>query len=361
VADADADDGDDGAVSRAGSKHQSGERFRCGHGIPVEPDAVIHEIVQADIVILPELWLGPDETMKGRYPALSQWIRARYEVGAHVYSACSGAVMLAETGLLDGRDATSHWGYQDLFRREYPRVRFHPEPNLCFGDPSGRIVTAGGTTSWHDLALHIIARHVSAGEAIRIAQVHLLKWHDNGQLPYEALVRQQPHAGAVVRGCEHWLKEHFREPGAVAGVVGHARVPERTVKRRFKAATGLAIIDYLQNLRKRPSVCWSLRTNPLTRSASQSGMKTPHSSDGCSSAGQAFRRAGTDAYSSRSTKGYDRPEPCVAPPSRVRRRSRTLVDLRVSRGQGRREHGAKMGGSLQSRATACGARPRSAG
>ena len=157
--------------------------------------------------------------------------------------------MLAETGLLDGRDATSHWGYQDLFRLQYPQIRFHPEPNLCFGDASGRIVTAGGTTSWHDLALHIIARHVSPGEAMRIAKVYLLKWHDDGQLPYEPLVRQQPHTDAVVRGCERWLAENFRAPGAVAGVVAHARIPERTLKRRFKLATGLAIIDYVQNLR----------------------------------------------------------------------------------------------------------------
>jgi transcriptional regulator GlxA family with amidase domain len=225
------------------------ERFRCGNGIPVEPDAAIHEHDRADIVILPELWLGPDEHLKGRYPALAAWIRARYDAGACIYSACSGALMLAETGLLNGRDATSHWGYQDLFKREYPHVRFRPEPSLCFADPAGRIVTAGGTTSWHDLALHIISRHVSPGEALRIAKVYLLKWHDEGQLPYEPLVRQQPHSDAVVRGCETWLREHFRQPGVVARVVGHAEIPERTLKRRFKQATGLALMDYVQNLR----------------------------------------------------------------------------------------------------------------
>jgi transcriptional regulator GlxA family with amidase domain len=209
----------------------------------------IDDIEHANIVILPELWLGPDEHLKGRYPALRQWIVSRYEQGAHVYSACSGAVLLAETGLLDGRDATSHWGYQDLFRREYPQVRFHPEPNLCFADDDGRIVTAGGTTSWHDLALHIIARHANPGEATRIAQVYLLKWHDEGQLPYEPLARPRVHGDAVVRACERWLAQHGCEPGAVAGVVAHARVPERTIKRRFKAATGLAILDYVHNVR----------------------------------------------------------------------------------------------------------------
>ena len=225
------------------------ERFRCGTGIPVEPDAAVSDLPRADIVILPELWLGPDEHLDGRYPALIEWIRARYDAGACVYSACSGALMLAETGLLNGREATSHWGYQDLFRRQYPQIRFRPEPNLCFADPLGRIVTAGGSTSWHDLALHIISRHVSPGEAMRIAKVYLLKWHDEGQLPYEPLVRNQPHPDGAVRACEAWLHEHFREPGAVARVVAHARMPERTLKRRFKRATGLALIDYLQNLR----------------------------------------------------------------------------------------------------------------
>jgi transcriptional regulator GlxA family with amidase domain len=174
-------------------------RFCCGNGIPVEPALALDDACRADIVILPELWLGPDESLEGRYPQLIAWIRARYEEGACVYSACSGALMLAETGLLDGRDATSHWGYQDLFKRRYPKIRFRPEPNLCFADPNGRIVTAGGTTSWHDLALHIISRHASPGEAMRIAKVYLLKWHDEGQLPFEPLVRQQPHSDAAVR------------------------------------------------------------------------------------------------------------------------------------------------------------------
>src|SRR5690554_880170 len=82
-----------------------------------------------------------------------------------IYSACSGSVLLAAAGLLDGREATSHWGYQDLFRKSFPKVRFNPAPNLVIADPTGRIVTAGGTTSWHDLAIHIISRHCSPGEA----------------------------------------------------------------------------------------------------------------------------------------------------------------------------------------------------
>ncbi len=223
--------------------------FSCGNGIPVRPAVAIADDPSAPIIILPELWLGPDEPLHGRYPALIEWLRRRYLAGSSLYSACSGSVMLAETGLLDGRHATSHWGYQDLFRRSYPNVRFDPAPNLAYADAGGRIVTAGGTTSWHDLALHIIARHASPGEALRIAKVYLLKWHDEGDLPFASLVRNQPHADSVARRCENWLKENFREVEAVSQVVSVGKLPERTIKRRFKAATGSSLIEYLQNLR----------------------------------------------------------------------------------------------------------------
>jgi transcriptional regulator GlxA family with amidase domain len=223
--------------------------FSCGNRIPVSPDFDLINAPDPDIVILPELWLGPDEHMHGRYPELMEWIRQQYHNGASIYSGCSGSIMLAETGLLDGRDATSHWGYERLFRNNYPDVRFNAEPILTFGDAAGRIVTAGGTTSWHDLAIHIISRHCSPGEALRIAKVYLLKMHSEGQLPYASLISSSPHADSVVRACEDWLRDHFRGHEVVGSAVAASQVPERTLKRRFKTATGLTLIDYVQNLR----------------------------------------------------------------------------------------------------------------
>jgi transcriptional regulator GlxA family with amidase domain len=223
--------------------------FRCGNGIPVRPDVSIQDDPHADILILPELWLGPDEHLDGRYPEVMEFICRKHKEGAYIYSACSGAIMLAESGLLDGRKATSHWGYIDLFREHYPEVDFMPEPNLCIADRGGRIVTAGGTTSWHDLATHIIARHGSPGEAMRIAKVYLLKWHGEGQLPYAELVRNTPHADSKVRVAEAWLEEHYKEAEPVARLVQCMDMAERTLKRRFKAATGQTIIERVQNLR----------------------------------------------------------------------------------------------------------------
>jgi len=227
----------------------SREPFRCGNAIPVTPDQTIAEASGADIIVIPELWLAPDDDLKDRYPEVKEWLRNRHQAGGAIYSACSGAVLLAASGLLNGKVATSHWGYTDLFRNSFPEVRFIPEPNIVFADEGGRIVTAGGATAWHDLAIHIISRHCSPGEALHIAKVYLLQWHGVGQLPFASLVRRQAHADSIARQAEDWLRAHYREPQPVAGAVGECGIPERSLKRRFVAATGSTIMGYVQNLR----------------------------------------------------------------------------------------------------------------
>lgn len=226
-----------------------GGPFQCGHRIPVQPDWNLDDAPEAGLLILPEIWLEPNESLRGRHEPLMRWIQERYRKGTAIYSACSGSVLLAESGLLDHCEATSHWGYQNLFREQYPSVRFRPESNLVFARPGGRLVTAGGTTSWHDLALHIIARYAGTGEALHIAKVYLLKWHNEGQMPFAPLVQRTPHADALVRRCERWLETHFRDPCAIAHLLEQSTVPARTLKRRFKTATGTSLINYLQNLR----------------------------------------------------------------------------------------------------------------
>ena len=223
--------------------------FNCGNGIPIRSDVTVKENPSTDILIIPELWLGPDEKITGKYTEIIDFIKRKHAEGTFIYSACSGALMLAESGLLDGNQATSHWGYMDLFRQSYPSVKFQPNANLCFADDDGRIVTAGGTTSWHDLIIHIISRHCSPGEALRIAKVYLLKLHNEGQLPYTPLIRNLHHKDSKVFEAEKWLKTNFRNKEAIENLLKVINIPSRTIKRRFKKATGQSLIDRVQCLR----------------------------------------------------------------------------------------------------------------
>lgn len=225
------------------------ERFSCAHGVPVQPDLAIGEGACPEILIVTDLWLAPDDAMLSRYAGLKSWLKECRESGTTIYAACSGSVLLAAAGLLDGLDVTSHWAYEDLFRRNFPDVRFDPAPSICFSSRDGRLVTAGGASSWHQLALHVIARHTSPGEAVRVAKVFLLKWHSDGNLLDTNHMRNVAHADSVVRCAEDWLTKHFRDPDPVAGVGAACGIAERSLKRRFRQATGLTLIAYAQNLR----------------------------------------------------------------------------------------------------------------
>ena len=94
----------------------------------------IDENPSADIIVVPELWIAPHDDLSDRYSEVKEWLRQRYRARNTIYSVCTGAVLLAASGLLKGKSATSHWAYSDLFRRSFPDVRFIPERTLVFAD-----------------------------------------------------------------------------------------------------------------------------------------------------------------------------------------------------------------------------------
>ena len=122
------------------------------------PQAGLDAAAAAELVCVPEIAVPPGAPLDGRFRDEVAWIRERYEAGATIASACSGAILLAEAGLLDGQDATTHWAYCDVMRRRYPAVTVHPERALVLAGEGQRLVMAGGGTSWLDVALYLIAR-----------------------------------------------------------------------------------------------------------------------------------------------------------------------------------------------------------
>ncbi|HKY94483.1 MAG TPA: helix-turn-helix domain-containing protein, partial [Kiloniellales bacterium] len=178
------------------------------------------------------------------------WLRRLHASGALLCAVCSGSLLLAEAGLLDGRPAAAHWAYAELFRRSYPAVRLEPPAVLCLGAEQDRIVTAAAVTAWQDLALYLIARFCGHRAAVQTAKVHLLAGHDeNGQLPYAAMRRPQGADDAVIQRCQSWLASHYAGANPVQRMIELSGLNGRTFARRFQAATGYQPLDYVQALR----------------------------------------------------------------------------------------------------------------
>jgi transcriptional regulator GlxA family with amidase domain len=169
--------------------------------------------------------------------------------GAVLGSACSGAVLLGEAGLLTDREATIHWGYVATLTRNYKGVRVKPDQSLVLSGEAQRVLMAGGGSSWQDLALYLIARYVGLQEAIEVARVYMLQWHDMGQQPFAQLMGLRQTDDAMINNCQQWIAVNYRDLSPIAALTEMSGLAGRTFLRRFKAATGLTPMDYVHAVR----------------------------------------------------------------------------------------------------------------
>lgn len=202
-----------------------------------------------DIICIPDIFLAPETPLTGHYQEEVAWLKFCYEQGSIIAAACSGTLLLAETGLLNGADATTHWGYCDALQRHHPEIRLHPNRALVVSGNEHRLVMAGGGTSWQDLALFLVARTVGLKYAQEVAKIYLIDWHSAGQQPYALLSRTRQAADPVIGECQTWVAEHYDTHSPVATMVKMSGLSERSFKRRFQKATGLSPLQYVQTLR----------------------------------------------------------------------------------------------------------------
>lgn len=228
---------------------RTGAPLRAANGVNITPDVSLDACAAPDIVCVPEVAVAPGEPIEGRFTAEIAWLARCHAAGATIATACSGAVLLAETGLLDGHDATTHWAYCDFLQKRHPRIRVHPQRALVVTGEGQRLVLAGGGTTWLDLAIYLIARFVALDVAMQSARINLIEWHDIGQQPFARLARARQAEDAVIARCQAWIAEHYHAPAPVAAMVRLSGLPERSFKRRFRQATGMAPLEYVHTLR----------------------------------------------------------------------------------------------------------------
>jgi transcriptional regulator GlxA family with amidase domain len=224
--------------------------IRSPSGLSLTAEVSIDQVERADVVIVPSMAMTEDHGWEtGRHPRLVAWLRRMYEGGAAICSACTGSMLTAETGLLDGQEATVHWISIAAFRRRHPDVLLRPEEALVVAGEDGRLITSGAATAWHDLALYIVARYVGPATAQALARFNLIQWHSDGQEAYGVFEPPTDHGDAAVLAAQRWVADNHAVAAPVEEMASVAGLAPTTFKRRFKAATGLSPIAYVQETR----------------------------------------------------------------------------------------------------------------
>lgn len=226
-----------------------GKPFRCPGNVLVEPHAALADVDICDAVIVCDMYSPIHAVARSDYAAYLPWLRRLHRQGVLIGSVCSGALVLAEAGLLDGREVASHWAYAELFAGEYPKSRLRRDSILCLTHEAEGIVTAGGVTSWQELVLYVIRKFCGPETARQTAKVHLLTGHERGQLPYASMNRREDPSDAIVTTCQQWLADHYQEQNPVQRMSEMSSLHPRTFARRFKSATGRSPLTYVLELR----------------------------------------------------------------------------------------------------------------
>jgi transcriptional regulator GlxA family with amidase domain len=204
---------------------------------PRRPHHLTHVIAPPSIVM--------PERMRSM-PTAAQWLNACHEGGAVVCSVCAGAFVLAESGLIDGRRATTHWAFAEALAERYPEVHLAAEAMVV---DEGDIMTAGGILAWTDLGLTLVERLLGPGTMLATARFLLIDPPRQAQDVYKAFIPNFEHGDAAVLRAQHLLHASSQTAHSVPELATHAGLADRTFLRRFVRATGLRPTEYLQQVR----------------------------------------------------------------------------------------------------------------
>ena len=219
------------------------------NGRRITPEGSLGDAQTPGLVIVPELHLDPAADLPDAVAPIIDWIRHAHEHGALTTSVCSGALLLAEAGLLNGIEATTHWAYSSVFSQRYPQVHMRRERILVPAGEGHRIITAGGASAWGDLLLYLVSRIAGADEARRIAKLYLIEPHAQGQMCYASLTAGRQHTDQLVADAQIWAADNYDQPNPVQTMAHLGKLSPRSFLRRFRQATGQAPLDYVQTLR----------------------------------------------------------------------------------------------------------------
>jgi transcriptional regulator GlxA family with amidase domain len=211
-------------------------------GLEIKPDASIYDIADSDTIIIAPtanpLQFPSNESIP--------WLKKSHARGTHIASICTGAFLLAETGLLDHKTATTHWGFTKEFKRLYTKVILKPEK--IFTD-EGDLFCSGGANAGGDLCLYLLGKYSGKEAAFQTARALLMDVDRKSQSPYSVFQYDKSHGDEIISNIQDWIEKQYNNEIRVDFLAKKAGMSRRTFERRFKNATGVSPIQYLQIVR----------------------------------------------------------------------------------------------------------------
>jgi transcriptional regulator GlxA family with amidase domain len=223
------------------ASHWQERHGQIGCSFDSHPEAGAHKL--SHIIAPPSLVMPADMQDMSTF---ASWMTAAYDKGATLCSVCAGSFVLGATGLLAGRDATTHWAFADEMAKRFPAA--HIDTGRTVID-DGDIITAGGILAWTDLGLTLVGRLLGPSVMLETARFLLVDPPGRAQQPYSRFLPKLDHGDAAVLKVQHWLHALGAKDHAVPDLAERAGLEPRTFLRRFKRATGYRPTEYAQQIR----------------------------------------------------------------------------------------------------------------
>jgi len=222
-----------------------GQPVMALNNVPVVPYCSMREIENVDLVLIPSQGFFYD-LESAAHRARVDWLIECYESGSDLAAICGGAFTLASTGLLNGRQATTHWGLANEFRKLFPAVELKIDLKVT---DEGRLFCGGGITADLNLSLHLIEKYCGREKALQVSRCMLVDMDRVSQAPFAAFIPNKDHGDEEILEAQEWLETSYRGGITMEVLAKEAGMSLRHFNRRFRSATGETAVKYLQHLR----------------------------------------------------------------------------------------------------------------
>jgi transcriptional regulator GlxA family with amidase domain len=211
----------------------------------VTPSKQIPDITKTDLIIIPSLNHNYEQAVKANGQLIG-WIEQQYKNGAEIASICTGAFLLASSGLLDGRTCSTHWAAADTFRTLFPKVDLQADRLIT--DENG-IYTNGGAYSFLNLVIYLVEKYFDRQTAIYCSKVFQIEMDRESQSAFTIFTGQKQHGDEMVKEAQAYIESNMQEKISVEHLSARFAVGRRNFDRRFIKATGNTPVEYLQRVK----------------------------------------------------------------------------------------------------------------